>query len=320
MGVDGRGNLKGARFAAKMKFCGEGGKSRGGFVCGQSGHLPYEVMHLFKRYGMSVCVAALVACAVTPMTAQSTGNTGTSSTGGQSSSSGAAGATTTNGSDQSGVPHPLTAENGGYLAIDPLAGVRYDNRWDVSVLMGSAHVHAGPNLREGADLGGLDVSASYWLTKHWGMEGSARGYVGTTGVAPNDLHLDGLFIAESFGLVGPEYLGPHNKHADIIVHALVGGVWGDFNTDLRGAMPGPGGPAGMYANQLTLGAAVGGHIDLNRSPRWVFRVSPEALLSTYNGTSAYPRTQWNFGVSVGMEYKFKGTRFRKPRAMPKAVK
>ena len=216
--------------------------------------------------------------------------------------------------------HPLTTENGGYLAIDPLAGVRYNNRWDVSVLMGSAHTHAGPNLREGADLGGLDVSASYWLTRHWGIEGSGRGYLGTTGVAPNSLNLDGLFIAEYFGLVGPEFLGPHNKHADVIVHALVGGVWGDFNTDLRGATPGPGGPAGMYNNQITLGAAVGGHIDLNRSPRWVFRVSPEALLTTFNGTSAYPRTQWNFGISVGMEYKFKGTRFHRRRAMPKSVK
>ena len=151
--------------------------------------------------------------------------------------------------------------------------------------------------------------------------GSARGYLGTTGVAPNDLNLDGLFIAQYFGLVGPEYLGPHNKHVAIVVHALVGGVWGDFNTDLRGATPGPGGPAGMYNNQITLGGAVGGHIDLNRSPRWVFRVTPEALLTTFNGTSAYPRTQWNFGISVGMEYKFKGSRFKKhPRALPKRKK
>ena len=279
---------------------------------------------------MTFSLAALVvlACAAAPMTAagQSTGgNSGTGSSTGnngasQSSSSGAAGENTTSGSEQSNVPHPLTAENGGYLAIDPLAGVRYDNRWDVSVLMASGHVHAGPNLREGADLGGLDVSASYWLPKHWGIEGSARGYVGTTGVAPNNLNLDGLFIAESFGLVGPEYLGPHNKHAAIIVHALVGGAWSDFNTDLRGATPGPGGPAGMYNNQITLGGAVGGHIDLNRSPRWVFRVSPEALLTTYNGTSAYPRTQWNFGISVGMEYKFKGSRFKKPHAMARAGK
>jgi hypothetical protein len=285
-------------------------------------------MHLFKRFVLPFSVAALVFCAgavaqnpaQNPSAGQSSGQSATTGQQGQSSSSGAPGATSTDNSDQSNIPRPLSAENGGYLAIDPLAGVRYDNRWDLSVLMASGHTHAGPNLREGADLGGLDFSASYWLTKHWGLEGSGRGYLGTTGVAPNDLHLDGLFIAQYFGLIGPEYLGPHNKHAAIIVHALVGGVYGDFNTDLRGAPPGPGGPAGMYNNQITLGGAVGGHIDLNRSPSWVFRVSPEALLTTFNGTSAYPRTQWNFGISVGMEYKFKGSRFKKPRTLPKAKK
>ena len=286
-------------------------------------------MHLFKRYVLPFSVAAAVfaagAMAQNPAPASQPGQGANSSANsgqqGQSSSSGAAGETTTGTPDQANVPRPLSAENGGYLAIDPLANVKYDNRWDLSVLMASGHTHAGPNLREGADLGGLDVSASYWLTKHWGVEGSARGYLGTTGVAPNDLNLDGLFIAQYFGLVGPEYLGPHNKHVAIVVHALVGGVWGDFNTDLRGATPGPGGPAGMYNNQITLGGAVGGHIDLNRSPRWVFRVSPEALLTTFNGTSAYPRTQWNFGISVGMEYKFKGSRFKKqPRALPKTKK
>ena len=230
-----------------------------------------------------------------------------------SSSSGSdAGSSTGSDSGQSTAPRPLSAENGGYLAIDPLAGVRYDNRWDLSVGLASAHTHAGPNLREGADLGGLDVSASYWLTKHWAVAASGRGYLGTSGAAPNDLNLDGLFIAQYMGLVGPEYLGPHNKHAAFLIYALAGGTYGDFNTDLRGATPGPGGPAGFYNNQWTLGGAVGAHVDLNRSPQWVFRVSPEALLTTYNGSSAYPRTQWNFAISVGMEYKFKGSRFRKP--------
>ena len=65
-----------------------------------------------------------------------------------------------------------TNANGSYIAIDPLAGVKYDNRWDVSVGLASGHIHAGPNLREGADLGGLDISGSYWLTKHFGLEAS----------------------------------------------------------------------------------------------------------------------------------------------------
>ena len=51
---------------------------------------------------------------------------------------------------------PLQSGNGTYVSSDPLAGVKYDNRWDVSVGLASGHIHAGPNLREAADLGGLD--------------------------------------------------------------------------------------------------------------------------------------------------------------------
>ena len=200
------------------------------------------------------------------------------------------------------------APNGTYVIVDPLAGVRYDNRWDVSVGMAYAHIHAGPTLREGANLGGVDVSGTYWLTKHWGIEGSGRGYLGTSGTAPNSESLNGLFVAQYMFLGGAEYLGPHNKHIAIIPHALIGGAYGNFNGNLRGNPPGPSGPAGFYDNQFALGGAFGGHIDLNRSAHWVFRVTPDALLTGYNGTGPYEHTQWQFGISVGAQYKFKGKR------------
>lgn len=205
--------------------------------------------------------------------------------------------------------------NGSYVSTDPLAGVRYDNRWDVSVGLAYAHIHAGPNIREGANLGGIDVSGSYWLKKHWGVEGSGRGYLGTSGTTPQAAVLSetGVFVAQYMFLGGPEYLGPHNKHGAIILHALVGGAYGDFNTNLHNSLNGqptvgPNGPAGFYDNQLAFGGAFGGHIDLNRSPHWVFRVTPDALLTTYDGTSQYSHMQWNFGISAGLQYKFKGKR------------
>ena len=203
---------------------------------------------------------------------------------------------------------PATSTNGTYVSVDPLAGVRYDNRWDVSVGLAFGHIHAGPTLREGADLGGIDLSGSYWLTKHFGLEASGRGYLGTSGTSPNSESLNGLFVAQYMFLGGVEYLGPHNKHVALIPHALVGGAYGDFNSDLRGNTPGPGGPAGFYNNQVGLGGAFGGHIDLNRSAHWVFRITPDALLTGYDGTSQYPHNQWNFGISVGAQYKFKPKR------------
>lgn len=204
--------------------------------------------------------------------------------------------------------------NGTYIAIDPLAGVKYDNRWDVSVGLASGHIHAGPNLREGADLGGLDVSGSYWFSKHWGLEASGRAYLGTSGTTPAaagpPYNESGVFVAQYMFLAGAEYLGPHNKHVAIIPHALIGGAYGDFNKELGrgGSTLGPTGVAAFYDNQVALGGAIGAHLDLNRSANWVFRVTPDALLTGYDGTSQYPHTQWNFGISVGVQYKFKKKR------------
>ena len=61
-----------------------------------------------------------------------------------------------------------TAGNGTYISVDPLANVRYDNRYDVSLGMAYDHMKAGPTLLQGSNLGGLDLSGSYWLTQALG--------------------------------------------------------------------------------------------------------------------------------------------------------
>ena len=71
-----------------------------------------------------------------------------------------------------------TSGNGTYIAVDPLANIRYDNRYDLSLGLAYAHMKAGPTLLEGSNLGGLDLSGSYWLSKHWAAEGNLRGYAG----------------------------------------------------------------------------------------------------------------------------------------------
>ena len=201
-----------------------------------------------------------------------------------------------------------TAGNGTYVSTDPLAAVRYDNRWDVSLGMAYDHMKAGPVLLQGSNLGGLDLSASYWLSKHWAVEGNGRYYLGTSGAAPNLESINGPFVSEYFFTAGPEWLGPHNKHGALIAHALVGGVYGNFEQDLRGN---PSSAVGFYNNQAAVAAIVGGHMDLNRSARWVFRISPDAVLTRYSTnyapnayTSAGHFNDVNFALSVGVEYKF----------------
>ena len=208
---------------------------------------------------------------------------------------------------QAQVTATPTTGNGTYIASDPLANVKYDNRFDVSLGMAYDHMKAGPTLLQGSNLGGLDLSASYWFSKHWALEGTGRGYVGTSGAAPNDLNIKGPFVAQYIFAAGPEWLGPHNKHGAILAHVLVGGVDGNFEQDLRGNSPST---VGFYNNQIAPAAIAGGHFDLNRSPRWVFRVTPDAVLTHYSIDYGPKTAQFdvNFAISVGVEYKFKTKR------------
>ena len=242
------------------------------------------VMRLFVRTSFALVAVALVAvCSGTRTQAQSTASP--------------------------------TAGNGTYIATDPLALVRYDNRYDVSLTAAYDHMKAGPTAHEGANLGGLDLDASYWFSKHWAVEGSGRSYFGTSGVATvnsSNTSVSGPFISEYFFTGGPEWLGPHNRHGALIAHVLVGGVYGNFQQDLRSYSAAD---VGFYNNQFAPAAIIGGHIDLNRSARWVFRITPDAVVTRYSTDykpstylSAGRFTDVNFAISVGVEYKFKKKR------------
>jgi hypothetical protein len=210
-------------------------------------------------------------------------------------------------STSSAVQAPAQAPEPTYVVVDPLAGVRYDNRYDLSVGMAYDHMKAGPTLLQGSNTGGLDISGSYWLSKHWGAEGSARAYLGTSGAGPNPYSINGPFVAQYFFTGGPEWLGPHNKHGALIAHVLAGGVYGNFERDLRGHGASS---VAFYNDQISPAVIMGGHFDLNRSPRWVFRITPDAVLTDYS-INYGPRTSQidiNFAISVGVEYKFKKKR------------
>jgi hypothetical protein len=198
-------------------------------------------------------------------------------------------------------------------ASQTAANVRYDNRYDVSLGAAYDHMKAGPNLLQGSNLGGLDLSASYWFSKHWAIEATSRSYLGTSGAAPNDVEINGPFVAQYLFVAGPEWLGPHNKHGALIAHVLVGGAYGDFERDLRAPTPLDPIPAeavGFYNNQVALAAIIGGHMDLNRSAHWVFRITPDAVVTRYsiNYGNKITQTDVNFAISVGVQYKFKKKR------------
>lgn len=248
-------------------------------------HLPVKLSAIFAA------VWVLGVCAGTRIQAQ---DSSSQSPQGQSSSS-----------QTQEAPAP---DYGVYTPLDPLANVRYNNRYDLSLGMAYDHMKAGPNLLQGSNLGGLDMDGSYWLTRNWGIQASGRAYIGTSGTAPNAPNdVRGPVVKEYFFVGGAEWLGPHNKHGDIIAHAMFGGVYGNFQKDLLGLPPEE---FAFYYNQIAPAAIIGGHFDLNRSEHWVFRVTPDAVMTYYNFSDApqsslsYRQYDVNFAISVGMEYKF----------------
>jgi hypothetical protein len=199
-------------------------------------------------------------------------------------------------------PDNQSQSNGTYAPLDPLSRVRYDNRYDVSLGAAYDHMKAGSNVLQGANLGGLDAEGSFWLTRNWGIEGSGRYYVGTSGVGSASIRLKGPFVDEFFVTGGPEWLGPHNKHGALIAHAMFGGA--HFNSH---TYPYTAAQTNFYEDQFAPAAIIGGHFDLNRSEHWVFRVTPDAVMTHYSQNYYHPAISQfdvNFAISVGMEYKF----------------
>ncbi len=188
----------------------------------------------------------------------------------------------------------------------PLSGVSYTYKWEFYGGVAYAHLTAGPQLTQGSNLGGFDAQVSRWFRPRWGLEGSFRGYYGTSGAAPNPYGIRGPFVNEYLFVAGPEYRGPSNEHITTTAHALFGGAWGRFESALYDQQDQkvPPQAVGFYPNQVAFGSVLGGTVDLNRSPKLAFRISPDAILTDYN--SSYISgggLKADFAISVGLVYR-----------------
>jgi hypothetical protein len=186
---------------------------------------------------------------------------------------------------------------------DTLAGVHYDYKWEIYGGVAYSHFNAGPDLVQGSNLGGFDVQAARFFRKRWAVAANARGYYGTSGVLPNPYGIKGPFVSEHMFLAGPEYRGPSNEHISMTFHALFGGAYGSFQSALQDQSGATVPPAalGLFSNQFTFGSAIGGSIDLNRSARWVFRISPDATLTDFGSAGIHEQ----FALSVGVVYRLR---------------
>ncbi len=190
---------------------------------------------------------------------------------------------------------------------DTLSGTDYNNRYEVYAGLAYSHFNAGPTLLEGSNLGGIDLQGARFFSPRLAVAADVRGYFGTSGVVPNVYNIRGPFVSESMFLAGPEYRVKSNERASLTVHALFGGAYGDFTSGI-GKTPaglGPGTPPpsaallGLFNNQVTFGSAIGGAVDLNRSPRLAFRIAPEATLTDFGSAGIHEQ----FALSVGLVYR-----------------
>lgn len=183
---------------------------------------------------------------------------------------------------------------------ETLSSLKYNNRWEAYVGIGYERFKAGPNFLENSALGGFDARGTRWFTSRLGATANVRGYYGTSPATPNTFGIRGPFVSNHFFMAGPEFLGPHNIHAAVTLHALAGGSYGSFSSDL-----GPYTPAqvGLFNNQLNFAGDAGAAIDLNRSSKIALRIAPDMLVTHYGGNFAP-----DFSIAVGILYRFDAKR------------
>lgn len=178
---------------------------------------------------------------------------------------------------------------------ESLANVRYNNKWELYGGFAFSHFNAGPALFQGSNLGGFDIQGTRWLTRRFGATANGRGYYGTNGVRPNPFGIRGPLVFEHLFLGGVTYRSLRNKHAALDLHALAGYGLGNFEHALGGVPPQA---VGLFSNGGTFATALGGSLDLNRSPKLALRISPDYILTRYGSIS-----QNEFGISVGILYR-----------------
>jgi hypothetical protein len=187
----------------------------------------------------------------------------------------------------------------GKSKIGPAAPVTYDNRYEVYGGLSFMNFQAGQALTKRMNMGGGELSGTYWVTPKIGASAEWRGEWGTTPVNPNPFNVNRPLVYMNMGLLGAQYRGPKNQHAAINYHAYFGAANGVFDSGTahvpKQALP----TIGLYTNRTKGIAALGGSIDFNRSKNLAVRLSPDLILEHFGS-----ETRQFFAISAGVIYRF----------------
>lgn len=170
--------------------------------------------------------------------------------------------------------------------------VTYDNKYDLYGGIGLQTFQAGQQLPKKMVFGNVELQATRWIGPRLGITADLRGGAGTTQVFPNT-DLSRPLVVQYTGMGGVQFRGPKNQFAAINYHAFAGAMHGVFDETARQDLY-----VGLYTNRTGPVGAIGGSVDLNRSKRIAFRLSPDLYFEHLGD-----ETREFFGLSGGVVYR-----------------
>lgn len=184
----------------------------------------------------------------------------------------------------------MEAQTGKLAAAAP---VSYDNRFQFYGGLNYMNFQAGQSVPKLMNLGGAEVSITYWVTPRWGAVGDLRGDAGTSPVFANPTFNGRALVVLYTGMGGAEFRVKQNQRAALDLHALAGVSHGKFDYT---TVPNQ---TGFYANPTRPIFALGASVDVNRSKNVAIRLQPDLILEHY-GTEL----REFFSISGGVVYRF----------------
>ena len=192
--------------------------------------------------------------------------------------------------------------------IGPPAPIVYNNKWELYGGLSYFNFKAGEDLTHRMNLGGAEISGTYWLNQRWGATADYRGGAGTTDILPQakvfGIHRPLVFV--NAALFGVQYRWIANQHVAVTPHAYGGIAMGVFDDGTQGAGPTPGASAtsnaqvaGLYPDKSAPLIAAGTSLDFERSQNWAFRLSPDIILEHFGNEE-----REFFSISGGVVYRF----------------
>jgi hypothetical protein len=173
----------------------------------------------------------------------------------------------------------------------------YDNSWELSGGLAYANLPSGPSILPRAQLPGVNVAATQWLLPRWGVTGDYRGYVGLGNTNVNPYATNSPLAIENFFSAGGEYRWIRTPAIAVSPQILAGGGFGIFNQHVPNGVSN--GQLGIYPNGGTFDLIGGANIDFNTSSGLGVRISPNAIVTDFNGN-----LRTSFTVTAGVVWRY----------------